>query len=80
MTAAPLSLEQLSEQHKRIHGTPLLLNCGVCFYCIRRKATRAPTASLPVLSKQSLTQQALAKTLGLDQLGIPRVGDTVRRL
>jgi hypothetical protein len=34
-----------------------------------------------VLSKQTLTQPALAKTLGLDQLHciLPHVGNTVRR-
>jgi hypothetical protein len=44
------------------YGSEELLRCSVMMYILRR--------SRAVLSKQTLPQQALAKTLGLDQMRI----------
>jgi hypothetical protein len=40
------------------------------------QGAKGPNRIATVLSKQTLTQQALAKTLGLDQLHLPNVGNT----
>ena len=60
-----ISLEQLLEELRQIQQFVLLYP---------PQGEKGPNRIATVLSKQTLPQQALAKTLGLDQLGIPQRG------
>jgi hypothetical protein len=60
-----ISMEQLLEELRQIQQFVLLYPT---------QGEKGPNRVATVLSKQTLTQQALAKTLGLDQLHITQRG------
>jgi hypothetical protein len=60
-------MEQLVEELQQIQQFVLLYP---------PQGEKGPNRVTTVLSKQTLTQQALAKTFGLDQLHIANVGNT----
>ena len=60
-----ISMEQLVDELRQIQQFALLYPA---------QGAKGPNRIATVLSKQTLTQQALAKTLGLDQLHITQRG------
>ncbi|HEY6340088.1 MAG TPA: hypothetical protein VIY49_01235 [Bryobacteraceae bacterium] len=64
-----ISMEQLMEELRQIQQFVLLYP---------PQGEKGPNRAASVLSKQTLAQQALAKTLGLDQLQITPRGNTAR--